>query len=115
MLFRSGHDASVTMTCSIGWAPYPWRPEAPDAVHYEQVMSLADQALYLAKREGRNRAVGVLPGRPESRIFPDGPLPQEEGTTVELVRSAGPAEAEAPRLEASAATAAPGAPSPHNP
>jgi diguanylate cyclase (GGDEF)-like protein len=82
--------AGLTVTCSIGWAPYPWRPDAPDAVHYEAVMSLADRALYLAKREGRNRAVGVLPG-PDGALFPEGPLDELAESAVELVRSERPA------------------------
>ncbi len=91
--FEIASGASLTVTCSIGWAPYPWRPEIPDAVHHEQVMSLADQALYLAKREGRNRAVGALPG-PDGALFPTGGLrAEDEGTAFQLVRSRGPAEA----------------------
>lgn len=88
--FAVGPGAGLTVTCSIGWAPYPWRSEIPDAVHYEQVMSLADRALYLAKREGRNRAVGVLPA-PDGALFPEGPLEEQEGRSVELLRSTGPA------------------------
>lgn len=90
--FELGSGASLAVTCSVGWAPYPWRPESPDAVHHEQVMSLADQALYLAKREGRNRAVGVLPG-PDGTLFPAGPVAGEDGAAVRLVRSAGPEQA----------------------
>jgi diguanylate cyclase (GGDEF)-like protein len=86
---------SLAVTCSVGWAPFPWRPESPEAVHHEQVMSLADQALYLAKREGRNRAVGVLPGPDGSRL-PEGPIAGEDGAAVRLVRSVGPGAAAAP-------------------
>ncbi|HET9209938.1 MAG TPA: GGDEF domain-containing protein, partial [Thermoanaerobaculia bacterium] len=89
--FALASGASLAVTCSVGWAPYPWRPGVPEAVHHEQVMSLADQALYLAKREGRNRAVGVLPG-PDGTLFPQSPVAGEDGAAVRLVRTAGPAQ-----------------------
>ena len=56
-----GTDLSLHRTCSIGWAAFPWNVDSPDAVSYEEVLSLADRALYKAKGAGRNQAVGALP------------------------------------------------------
>jgi len=48
-------------TCSIGWAVFPWFAHEPDLITYEQIVRLADGALYQAKEAGRNCAVGLLP------------------------------------------------------
>jgi diguanylate cyclase (GGDEF)-like protein len=53
--------ADPRITCSIGWAPFPWAEKEPKLVSHEQVLGLADCALYQAKGLGRNRAVGLLP------------------------------------------------------
>jgi diguanylate cyclase (GGDEF)-like protein len=60
---------SIRRTCSIGWAAFPWFVEEPAAVHYEEVLRLADSALYQAKKAGRNQSIGMLPAssRPPSR------------------------------------------------
>ena len=56
-----GSDAQLRVTCSIGWAAFPWLEMDPKLVSHEQVLVLADYALYQAKGSGKNRAVGLLP------------------------------------------------------
>jgi diguanylate cyclase (GGDEF)-like protein len=48
------------LTCSVGWAPFPWLATHPNELALDKVIVLADRGLYLAKSEGRNRAVGLL-------------------------------------------------------
>jgi diguanylate cyclase (GGDEF)-like protein len=57
----SDSGETIYRTCSLGWAAFPWFPENPRAVSYEEVLTLADRALNRAKQSGRNRAVGMLP------------------------------------------------------
>jgi diguanylate cyclase (GGDEF)-like protein len=72
--FDLGHGISVRKTCSIGFAPYPWSRSAPETICAEEVIELADAALYRAKAWGRNQGVGLLPselaaGAPEAIRF----------------------------------------------
>ena len=46
-------------TCSIGYASYPFLPRDPQALSWERVIDTTDQALYAAKRSGRNRCIGL--------------------------------------------------------
>ncbi len=50
----------------MGWAAFPWFPNDPRAVSYEEVLTIADRGLNRAKQSGRNRAVGMKPaiGKP---------------------------------------------------
>jgi diguanylate cyclase (GGDEF)-like protein len=59
--FDLGGGIEVHKTCSIGWAPYPWSQSAYEAICAEEVIELADTALYLAKAMGRNQGAGFVP------------------------------------------------------
>jgi diguanylate cyclase (GGDEF)-like protein len=59
--FDLGHGVTLRKTCSIGWAPYPWCRESFEAICAEEVIALADAALYRAKGFGRNQGIGILP------------------------------------------------------
>ena len=61
--FDLGHGINVRKTCSVGWAPFPWCRDAYEAICAEEVIELADTALYRAKAWGRNQGVGILPSR----------------------------------------------------
>lgn len=58
--FDIGDGRSVRMSCSVGFAFYPFVQTAPQLLSWEQVVGLADRGLYLAKQGGRNRWVGVF-------------------------------------------------------
>jgi diguanylate cyclase (GGDEF)-like protein len=66
-----GAGETMHRTCSLGWAAFPWFPDNPRAISYEEVLTLADRGLHQAKQSGKNRAVGILPAtgkRPATTI-----------------------------------------------
>jgi diguanylate cyclase (GGDEF)-like protein len=48
------------LSCSIGLAYYPFLRSAPTLISWEQVVTIADRALYLAKAGSRNAWVAIL-------------------------------------------------------
>jgi diguanylate cyclase (GGDEF)-like protein len=61
-VFEVGEGRVVRATCSIGFARYPFIRQQIDALTWEQVISVADRALYVAKASGRDTWVGLHPG-----------------------------------------------------
>ncbi len=59
--FDIGGGQKVGITASVGFASFPFFPERPDEVTWEQVIALADEALYRAKQAGRNTWAGPDP------------------------------------------------------
>ena len=65
--FDVGLEQTVHLSCSIGFAFYPFDPARPSFFSWEQVVGVADRALYVAKESGRNIWAGILStsrGRP---------------------------------------------------
>jgi diguanylate cyclase (GGDEF)-like protein len=59
VLLEDGTEISVT--ASVGWAPFPWDPERPYAMAADDVLRLADRALYFVKQKKRNIAISAKP------------------------------------------------------
>ena len=53
-----------SVTCSVGYVPFPMFPKEATSLSVEQHVNLADQAMYLSKNEGRNTWRGIIPGSP---------------------------------------------------
>lgn len=92
--FDIGDGKKIPMTCSIGWGAFPWVTAQPDALSVDDVLVLADRAMYAAKDAGRNYAVGVAPGAELLRETASGApvrvdLLVPESPLVRLTRSLG--------------------------
>jgi diguanylate cyclase (GGDEF)-like protein len=57
--FDLGNGQQLQKTCSIGYAVYPFYPQVPNTLSWEQVVDTADRALYAAKNAGRDCWVGI--------------------------------------------------------
>jgi two-component system sensor histidine kinase ChiS len=75
-IFQLGADLVLHKTCSVGFAAFPFYPLHPTALNWEQVVDRADQAMYVAKRAGRNAWVGIRGG-------PAGSPADEQGHEVQ--------------------------------
>jgi diguanylate cyclase (GGDEF)-like protein len=82
--------ADLQITCSIGWAVFPWLALEPKLVTHEQVLVLSDYALYQAKGSGRNRAVGLLPAGETVREGTIAPAIYINGIPASPVTTQGP-------------------------
>jgi len=65
--FRLPSGAPLRMSCSIGYSIFPFDEGRPELLRWEEVLEVADRALYLAKRAGRNRALGLGAGPRKAR------------------------------------------------
>ena len=54
MDFGLEHQRAIRLTASVGAAPYPFSVTQADKISWEQVIHLADMALYAAKTSSRN-------------------------------------------------------------
>ena len=61
--FAVGAADQLQLTCSIGWAAFPWLEEDVDAVGFEVVLKYADRGLYRAKKAGKDQAIHMTPSR----------------------------------------------------
>jgi diguanylate cyclase (GGDEF)-like protein len=57
-----GAGKTLRLTCSIGFAVYPFIPfmHSYEVLQWEQIVNIADVALYIAKKSGKNTWVGIM-------------------------------------------------------
>jgi two-component system, cell cycle response regulator len=56
---KIGSQETIHITCSIGFAAFPFVRSNPDAFTWEQVIAFADGSLFAAKRSSRNAWIGL--------------------------------------------------------
>jgi diguanylate cyclase (GGDEF)-like protein len=55
-------SSTCQLTCSIGWSAFDWLPRPDGASPWEHALAAADEALYAAKRDGRDRSCSLPSG-----------------------------------------------------
>ncbi|MEJ6003343.1 two-component regulator propeller domain-containing protein [Paucibacter soli] len=58
--FVLDNGALLTMSCSLGFACFPLAPELPAALDWNSTVKIADAALYMVKRGGRDGWLGAV-------------------------------------------------------
>jgi diguanylate cyclase (GGDEF)-like protein/PAS domain S-box-containing protein len=81
--FQITDKVAIRLTCSVGFSVYPLLMEELSHFSWEQVVEIADQCLYAAKRNGRNAWVGMIP---DQELMKDPNLNLPENIS-ELVRA----------------------------
>jgi diguanylate cyclase (GGDEF)-like protein len=59
-LFEISNAKKISITCTIGFVSYPFFKNLEERLTFEQVLFLADKALYYGKKSGRNQSVKVV-------------------------------------------------------
>ncbi|WP_297574936.1 diguanylate cyclase [uncultured Deefgea sp.] len=97
----------IRLTCSVGFAFFPFIDQHPEACSWEYAASLADYCLYLAKNNGRNTWAGICPAsdfRPEERpvnLTNDIPQLIEQRRLIVLLRQQSSDDSPAVKITAS--------------
>ncbi len=88
--FQAPDGSGMAVSCSVGFACYPPLPSLPGAFDWHAVVALADAALFAAKRQGRNRWLGLrevrgteLPALREALARPAETWAQQPGWVVD--------------------------------
>ena len=83
--FQIDDDQVLKVTCSLGFACFPFMPGNPQKFSWENVVHIADAGLYAAKRSGRNAWVGL--SATAKLTEPDGLLQRLRDNSAQCIAS----------------------------